>query len=88
MKLSFWDFFRALPVPVYALLMLDDREPRPQDILVWFLLFLALELISIAMGGIGWHAAMWERFANIALVGCLLCRLHYLEIEVARLRKV
>lgn len=86
MKLSFKDFFRAIPVPFFALIMHADREPRIQDIAVWFLLFLALELTSLVMDWVGWHAATWQRFADVALFACLICRLYYLETEVGKLK--
>jgi hypothetical protein len=87
MKLSFRDFFRALTAPVYAVFMLSDHEPKPQDTLVWFLLWIALGLIATVADIFGWHQLNWERFSNVALFACLVCRLHFLECEIERIDK-
>ncbi len=67
--------------------MRGDYKPRPQDVIVWFLLFLAMEMLSMICDWIGWHRVDWNRASNVALFACLLCRLHYLEYAVELLTK-
>lgn len=79
-------FLRALPAPIYALIMSDTYRPENYHVGVWFLIFVVLELLSLISDWTAWHWPGWAQLANVALFATLLCRLALVEYELNRLK--